>query len=223
MSTFGIFVKLPVPGTVKTRLAESIGEDLAAELAEAFQHDFVERTRSIASQRVIAYAGDHAGAALQALQALDEALTFWQQPGGLLGHRLHSFFTEWCRDGQPVVVVGSDSPDLPVAFVEQAFRALHDADCVLGPATDGGYYLIGLKCPQSRLFEEISWSTERVFDETLAALRSEGLSFTVLPEWYDVDTLDDLKQLREQLRTRPTDRDLPRRTQALLSRLELPQ
>jgi glycosyltransferase A (GT-A) superfamily protein (DUF2064 family) len=88
-------------------------------------------------------------------------------------------------------MVGTDSPTLPIEYVEQAFAELASADVVLGPATDGGYYLVGCgpNCPP--IFEGIAWSTGRVLADTVAALAEERWRLAVLPPWYDIDTAED--------------------------------
>jgi hypothetical protein len=88
---------------------------------------------------------------------------------------------------------------LPVEFVTDAFNRLERYDCVLGPATDGGYYLIGLRAEQGTLFDGIDWDTPRVFAQTVAHVKAVGLSLAVLPPWYDVDDAADLQMLRGHL------------------------
>jgi glycosyltransferase A (GT-A) superfamily protein (DUF2064 family) len=94
-----------------------------------------------------------------------------------------------------VVAIGSDSPTLPVEFVADAFHRLEHLDCVLGPATDGGYYLIGLRAEQGGLFDGIEWGTPRVIAQTVARAQKSALSLALLPPWYDVDDAADLELL----------------------------
>jgi hypothetical protein len=94
----------------------------------------------------------------------------------------------------------SDSPTLPAAYVAQAFDALDDADVTLGPCEDGGYYLIGLKRPQPRLLREVRMSTPNVLRDTLSRAEQAGLRVSLLPMWYDVDTVQELHRLRDELR-----------------------
>jgi glycosyltransferase A (GT-A) superfamily protein (DUF2064 family) len=95
-----------------------------------------------------------------------------------------------------VVVVGADSPTLPPALVIQAFTELEGKAVVLGPATDGGYYLIGSRDPATDLFHDISWSGPKVLAATVARIQKSGRSLALLPPWYDVDTLQDWSMLR---------------------------
>ena len=98
------------------------------------------------------------------------------------------------------VIMDSDSPTLPSAYVAQAFDGLDDADVTLGPCEDGGYYLIGLKRPQPRLLRKVRMSTPHVLRDTLALAHEAGLGVALLPRWYDVDTLQELQRLRAELR-----------------------
>jgi hypothetical protein len=103
-----------------------------------------------------------------------------------------------------VVIIGSDSPDLPPSYVQEAFARLDGgADVVLGPAEDGGYYLIGLRAPQPRLLREVPMSTPTVLADTLALARELGLRAELLPLWYDVDTSAELRRLAEGLLDAP--------------------
>ena len=119
-----------------------------------------------------------------------------------------------------VVVVGADSPTLPVAYVEQAFGALEQADVVFGPATDGGYYLVGCARRLPPIFEDSVWSHRRVLAAAIARLNDPSWQVALLPPWYDVDTLEDWLTLRGHvaaLRRAGVDPHLPR-TQELLER-----
>src|SRR5262249_40646109 len=108
---------------------------------------------------------------------------------GDLGARMATFIAEQLRQGaEAVVLVGADSPTMPVAWVEQAFCELHHADLVLGPALDGGYSLIGWGRGLRPIFEEVAWGTEQVLAQTIARLSDPGWRLALLPPWYDVDT-----------------------------------
>jgi rSAM/selenodomain-associated transferase 1 len=103
------------------------------------------------------------------------------------------------------MALNSDGPTLPVRHLEQAIERLEEADVVLGPGEDGGYYLIGFKEPHPGLFQGIDWSTERVAAQTLARAETLGLSVSLLPAWYDVDTASDLERLCAELAMLPPD------------------
>ena len=107
--------------------------------------------------------------------------------------------------GSPAAfAINSDGPTLPLVYLEGAYGQLMQADVVLGPSEDGGYYLIGLKRPHPGLFRDVDWSTERVTVQTLERAESIGLTVAQLPPWYDVDTAADLGRLQTELRSLPT-------------------
>jgi rSAM/selenodomain-associated transferase 1 len=142
---------------------------------------------------------------------------FVPQVGGDLGERLDNVLTRCLQMGyHQAVVMDSDSPTLPLAYLRQAFRELDDpaVDVVLGPCDDGGYYLIGLKSPCSALFRGIVMSTPTVVAETLERAQEQGLRVACLPQWYDVDKAKDLQRLIEELRSQPG--NLAQHTRAFL-------
>jgi rSAM/selenodomain-associated transferase 1 len=204
--TLGVFARAPEPGRVKTRLAASLGDDAAARLHAAFVTDTLQRTAGIDACRVVAFTPDAPWARgwFQSLECGEYEL--WPQPGGDLGIRLSRFFAEK-GDSEPeaAVVIGADSPTLPLERIEQAFERLNQHDCVVAPATDGGYVLIGLRLdanptPRWRpVFKGIDWGGPQVLDQTVERLQAAGLSHTLLPPWYDVDTIEDLRALRDHL------------------------
>ena len=128
-----------------------------------------------------------------------EGYELWPQPAGDLGQKLTAWFDFACSTDDRVLVIGSDSPTLPLEFITQAVTALDACDCVIGPALDGGYYLLGLRCPAPQLFNGIEWSTPRVLEQTLTRAAEQGLRVTLLPKWNDVDEVADLAVLRDQL------------------------
>ncbi len=201
MNILGIFVKHPVAGRVKTRLAAEFGDARAAELYAAFIADVADRFRDTADRRFLCYAPGEDSAHDYFCRIGGDDYDVWPQPDRSLGERLAAFFDDsFAAGAQRVVVVGSDSPSLPREFVEEAFRLLRNHDCILGPATDGGYYLIGQCGPSRSLFESVEWSSARVLEQTVANIAKSGARLTLLPPWYDVDTLDDLYLLRGHVR-----------------------
>ena len=118
------------------------------------------------------------------------------QQGDSLGERLDNLISAALASGsRRVVVMDSDSPTLPAAYVALAFERLNGADVVLGPARDGGYYLIGMKVPQPNLLRQVKMSTPNVLADTLELAKASGLAVSLLPTWYDIDTIADLQQL----------------------------
>jgi hypothetical protein len=190
----GLFAKWPQPGAVKTRLAAESSPDWAARVAEAFLHDLMERLLAVDVQRVLAFAPREAEAGFADLARGRFILT--PQGDGDLGQRMKAFLSEqFHADAEAVVLLGTDSPTVPLAYVEQAFRALEQADVVLGPAQDGGYYLLGCTRRLPPLFENITWSSPRVLAETVARLSDPAWRLALLPPWYDIDTLADWQML----------------------------
>lgn len=222
---FGLFAKQPIPGKVKTRLADAIGPDAAAELYDAFLTDLANRFAQVADRRILGYSPATA-ASTRFFQFLSAGrYDLWAQPDASLGRRMQQFFIEMLPPEHTiephetaVVLIGSDSPTLPRSLVADAFAALHTADCVIGPATDGGYYLIGLRRWTHGLFDHIDWGASRVLDQTVANLNAHNFRLQLLPPWYDVDTPDDLQTLRGHLAALRAagDADRPMRTEQLL-------
>jgi rSAM/selenodomain-associated transferase 1 len=122
------------------------------------------------------------------------------QYGASLGERLDHLLAGTLANGsQKAVVMDSDSPTLPAEYISQAFALLEEADVVLGPTQDGGYYLIGLKRPQPHLLRQVQMSTSHVLADTLALAKASHLAVSLLPAWYDIDTIDDLHQLDSEI------------------------
>ena len=224
-AVLGIFGKKPEPGRVKTRLATEFGPEAAAGLQEAMLFDLLDTWGSAdvlapGGRRVLAYAPDDAGPWFDA--RIPASFALLPQADGDLGRRMHQFFAGEFEDGASrVVLIGSDAPTLDPTIVISAFLCLEGRDVVLGPATDGGYYLIGCRHAPPPIFEGVDWSTPDVLGQTTDRARDAGLSLAVLPPWYDVDTPDDLRMLSGHLgamRLAGVDPRL-RRTEALVERL----
>jgi len=199
MTTFGMFVKAPEPGRVKTRLAASIGSVKAAGLYRAFLSDLIERFRRTGDRRVLAYSpNDDVTRDIFGQYSLDD-YELWPQTDSDLGTRMLMFFEAF--GPEPIVLIGSDSPTLPANFPTLAFKMLQHHDVVLGPATDGGLYLIGLNQQRRAwpIFEDIDWSTARVLDQVMRRLIDLDARVETLPPWYDIDDPTDLAFLRGHL------------------------
>lgn len=222
MNVLGLFAKHPVPGGVKSRLAADIGDRQAAKLYAAFIADLADRFRRTADRQFLCY-WPAEPAAVEYFKSVGRAdYELWPQPTGSLGQRMHQFFEQFAAGpDHRVVVVGSDSPTLPRETVVRGFDFLHDRDCVLGPATDGGYYLVGQRERARPIFESVDWSTERVLAQTVARIQGCGASLGMLPPWYDVDSLGDVRLLQghvDALRASGTRVELEN-TEPLLSRV----
>jgi hypothetical protein len=172
--------------------------DAAAALYECFLRDTLEIMRQVGNvQRAIVYLPHDAD---DYFRQLAPDMTLTRQQGTTLGERLDLLLTDALANGAGrAVVMDSDSPTLPAAYVDEAFDKLDEVDVVLGPCRDGGYYLIGVKQPQPRLLREVEMSTPYVLRDTLALAARLGVSTSLLPEWYDVDTVAELEHLAAEV------------------------
>ena len=187
-----VFVKEPRPGAVKSRLAAAIGPECAAGVYQAVAEEAIRRTtpRGDEFERLFAFSPAAAGEAL-ARWLPGEALA--AQCEGDIGERMSRAFEDaFSRGARRVVLVGSDVPALTREDVVDAIESLDDQDVVLGPAADGGYYLLALKRPEPGLFDGIPWSTPQVLAATLDRAVRLGRSVRVLRTLGDVDTVEDL-------------------------------
>jgi rSAM/selenodomain-associated transferase 1 len=207
--------KKPVPGFTKTRLCPPFTPRAAAEFYRCLLLDTLAlAARLEAADHVLAYAPPDAGPYFEDL--VPDGFHLVPQRGANLGQRLANALAEQFEVGyRRVVIMNSDGPTLPLAWLEEAFSGLDRADISLGPGHDGGYYLIGMKRLHPELFRGIAWSTEAVIPQTLAICRRLGLLVHYLPEWYDVDVSTDLVRLRRDLARDPGSAP---RTEAFLQR-----
>ena len=197
----GIFAKHWQPGAVKTRLAASIGNDAAAALHRHFVQTLLRRFSQAADRQVLCFAPADAERSFRELD-----LGSWKlqpQSTGDLGARMQHYFSSSVGQvsnlPRHVVLIGSDSPDLPAEYVQQAFDKLHDFPLVLGPTTDGGYYLIGLSQTVPPIFDGIPWSTPQVWPQTITRLERLEIKYHILSNWYDVDDAAGLHRLYHSL------------------------
>ncbi len=211
----GMFAKFWTPGRVKTRLAATIGNDLAAEFHQLFLQSLLDRLQDVADVRRLYFSPASEAEAFRALHPKWETSP---QVDGDLGVRIRSFFDESFAAGfERVILIGSDSPDLSTAELNEGFTHLRNQDVVVGPSHDGGYYAIGAARKTPPLFAEISWGGDQVFQQTVQAIQSCGLSYRELAPWYDVDDIDDLRQLVERLQS-SDDRRLSKLAEAIRER-----
>jgi rSAM/selenodomain-associated transferase 1 len=184
-----IFAKAPWVGQVKSRLAASIGGTAACAAYKKMVEHLFENLRGIENVE-IRFSPDDAKEELQ--NWLGGKYDFRQQGSGDLGERLSRAFQQnFDADRSRVLIIGSDCPYISRRDIESASNALATHDAVLGPATDGGYWLIGLKKLHLELFQHIPWSTGAVLETTLCRLRAAGLTFDLLRELDDIDVVED--------------------------------
>ena len=199
-----VFAKQPMPNQVKTRLVPPLSPEQAATLYTAFLIDWCEVLSELADvDIVIAYTPPEGQSDLQAL--IGDSATYVPQIGTGLGERLISA-TQWAAEQgyTKILIVGSDSPTLPISYISEAITLLDARDIVIGPSVDGGYYLIGfaattLTATVPHIFEEIAWSTADVFQQTVTRIREAEVTLGLLPVWYDVDTAEDLAFLNAHI------------------------
>jgi rSAM/selenodomain-associated transferase 1 len=194
----GLLAKFWEPGRVKTRLGAVVGHDRAAEIARVFLQTTLERLMTCDAALTLFYAPQHRREAFAEL--VPTRWTLEPQPNGDLGQRLEHALQRAQRSGPTqVVLVGADSPTLPLAYLEQAFAVLDRCDAVLGPTCDGGYYLVGASRQDPPLFRGMPWSTSDLWQASCQTLDRTGWSWQALPAWYDVDEWADLQRLLEEL------------------------
>ncbi|MDP1587995.1 MAG: TIGR04283 family arsenosugar biosynthesis glycosyltransferase [Prosthecobacter sp.] len=184
-----VFTRLPQPGKAKTRLIPMLGAEGAADLQRRMTLQTVGRAwaacASLPNTRLIIA---HEGGTAQEMRGWLGPLCFQKQAQGDLGARLtHAMMVAHAQGTRKMVIIGTDCPDLTEEHLSAAFAMLDESDVVLGPAHDGGYYLIGMREPQPSLFEAIPWSTSEVFAITQQRARAAGLSLSSLPALADVD------------------------------------
>ncbi len=191
-----IFGRYPIPGQTKTRLIPALGSAGAADLQRRLTENILEMVRRFARPREIGVEICFEGDSKQKMrQWLGSGEKLSQQVSGNLGERMQAAFLDaFQRGADRVVLLGTDIPQIRTDHLEQAFDALSENDLVIGPSTDGGYWLIGLNHPVD-LFEGIKWSTDAVFGQTLALAKKQELRVKTLSPLKDIDTAEDLKQV----------------------------
>ena len=201
-----IMAKKPQPGRSKTRLCPPYTPEQAASLAEALLKDTIELVNAVPGiQPAVAITPPDEMVYFQNL-CPDH---FWLLPvdGDNIGECLNSTINTIFDRGHPkAIAINADGPDLPEGYLLQSVNDLDEYEMVIGPTTDGGYYMIGLKHPAPQIFSGITWSTNLVFNQTLEKANDSGLIYTILPRWHDVDTRHDVERLEIHLKNLPEER-----------------
>jgi uncharacterized protein len=211
VATCGIAVmaKASTPGRAKTRLVPPLSYEEAAALNTAFLQDVTDNmllaARHAAPGASIAAYAAYGPPGSEDFFRRNFAASIGLIPAWLpnFGDCLYHTISEvFARGHSAAVVLNADSPSLPTALLNETAEMLAQPGdrAVLGPSSDGGYYLLGLKVPHRHLFDDISWSTECVAAQTLERAREIGLDVHLLPEWYDVDDVDCLRRLHDEIR-----------------------
>ncbi len=191
-----IFVKHPVEGKVKTRLATTLGPATATQVYKQLLQLTHSATRPLHVSKNVYYTDE----------IIDQDL--WSQGGyhkhyqhgQTLGQRMEAAFADqFARGYERVIIIGSDNPQLSTSDIEHAFAQLEKHEVVIGPAHDGGYYLLGLRKPLPYLFSNMPWSSQELLQETLAVLKSHDVDSTLLDWQSDIDTEEDYQKLKHLL------------------------
>lgn len=188
-----LFIKYPRVGEVKTRLGQSVGDEHAALLYRMFVEDQLETLRG--AHHALTLYGMANASAKEYLSWLGNQHPFRFQHGRDLGERMTNALASTLTETRsPVLLLGSDIPDLPPDIPDKARFALTTQDICLGPTPDGGFYLVGIRSRKglAGLFQDIVWSAPNVLRKTMQNCRTHGLRPALLPSWPDIDTLDDL-------------------------------
>lgn len=183
-----VFAKNAVPGKVKTRLAKDLGDEKAFEVYQHLLKLTTETVQQLNNVDVQVWFTDKLE-----LDEWGNAKGYIQQ-GNDLGDKMSNAFLNGFEEGyKRVICIGTDLPDMKPDIIYSAFHELHGNQVVLGPSSDGGYYLIGMDHFHPFLFQNKPWSTDAVLDKTMEDLQGENMRFSLLEELNDIDTIEDLK------------------------------
>jgi rSAM/selenodomain-associated transferase 1 len=211
-SALGIFFKIPVLGKVKKRLAAEIGEDKALKAYESMLRATIENVSGLRGIDICGfYEGERASLSIcsssfnspstsydltkgayrvakRRRSGFTRKIPLISQKGSDLGEKMYNAIKWLFSKGyKKVSLIGADSPDLPLAFIIDAFEKLNSYKLVIGPSEDGGYYLIGMNKPYDSIFKDIQWGHDSVLKDTISNANAAGISYFLLPEWYDID------------------------------------
>ena len=188
-----LFIRAPELGRVKTRLERKIDIATVLVLYRLFVEDIIETLTAGGYDVIVFFSPPHKGSAIQ--EWLGDRIPVQPQTGGTLGERMRNAFSNVFATGVgKAVLIGSDFPDLDIRIIDEAFGSLQEKDVAIGPAKDGGYYLIGFKktACYEKVFAGVDWGTAHVFQQTMRHIHDAGLRDHVLPVWQDIDTQEDL-------------------------------
>ena len=188
-----VFVKFPEPGKVKTRIARELGAERAAELYSRMAERIIHDVSGPGAYGTIVYFDPPEREDDIKTWLGSDSLSYEPQSGGTIGDRMaNAFHRVFCEGAVRAVLIGTDIPEITADIISAAFDLLSDTDVVLGPAEDGGYYLMGLRKFEPTLFRDIDWGTNTVYTRTLARIVEKNLSHKLLDTLKDVDTAEDI-------------------------------
>ncbi len=191
-----ILTKFPEPGKVKTRLATDIGEEQAAEWAVKILDKLFENLVELKDKNFLKIY-------LKPYKKIEEFCNLFNlkkeriypQPKGSLGDKMSLVFKKELSENDKVILIGSDTPDIEQEIISKTFQQLESNDVVLGPSTDGGYYLIAMSKYHPEVFQNVRWSHEKTLSDTIQQIERENLSYHLLEEKIDIDTIEDLNKI----------------------------
>ena len=196
MNALVIFAKYPVPGAVKRRIGREIGMEKSAELCECFIKDLYEKNSNQDYDLYLSFIGkEHKE---QYRGRFPDAILYVQR-GHTKGENLSLTFEDLLDDYEKVVIIGCDAPQVGPALIKAAFKALESHDVVIGPASDGGYYLIGIK-KNLPFLNDLPWGTPELLDQTIKRLKERKESYVFIDELEDIDDLEELKAAKKRIK-----------------------
>ena len=195
-----IFTRYPEPGTTKTRMIPELGAEGAADLQRRMTDHLVAKVKTLIEQRSVKVEIRFDGGSQRLMREwLGPSFTYGHQGQGHIGRRMHRALVDGFQNGdRSIVIIGSDIPDISTTIINRAFQELEKTNLVLGPAGDGGYYLIGMhKTDQFQAYPElfggINWGTNQVLTQTIATANQLGMGYALLDTLQDVDRPEDLQ------------------------------
>lgn len=191
-----IFVRTPELGKVKTRIARSVGDEKALKIYRALMSHTRKVAEEVDCERYLFYAGevDHHD------EWNPKNFEKFLQAKGDLGQKMEDAFETVIRKTSPVVIIGSDCAELTPKDIDRAFTELEDNDIVIGPANDGGYYLLGMNDLQLFLFDDMPWSEENLLEESIIRIQDRGLRYSLLQTKSDVDYIEDWEESKHLIK-----------------------
>jgi len=196
MDALVIFAKFPEPGMVKKRIGKAIGMEASANLCNAFINDLIEKHQEKNYDLYLSFIGNEYK---QKYKEMFPNAIMYVQRGKNMSENMQCAFADLLETYEKVVVIGCDVPNLSSLIIYKAFNALESYDVVLGPAEDGGYYLVGMKTPEE-VFVGMPWGTEKLLEAQMKSLVDHNLTFAMLERLPDVDTVEELNALKKVLK-----------------------
>ena len=191
-----IFAKNPVAGKVKTRIAATMGDKIALSVYQQLLNHTFNITSYLPVDKIVFYSDYVEENDLWSSGAYDKKV----QNGEDLGRRMENAFADAFVEGnEEVIIIGTDCAELSAEIIMKGFAHLRKYDVIIGPATDGGYYLLGMNKLHPGLFRDIDWSTDKVLEQTISVCRQNKIDFHLLPELSDIDNEADLRKMKDEL------------------------